>query len=107
VRMSVVSQAAVGVVDGNTVLHFTQQGSVVSAHYSGGAIVFGSLVGIRTGSKIEFRYAQVDETGRVDGGRSDCELVTLDDGRLRLTENFQWESKAGSGTNIFEEIPAH
>jgi len=27
------------------------------------------------------------------------------DGRIRLLEHFQWESREGSGTNTFEEVP--
>jgi len=40
----------------------------------------------------------------VHGGRSDCEIGALPDGRLRLVERFQWESRDGSGTNVLEEV---
>jgi hypothetical protein len=102
--MSVVATAAVGEVGEGTILRFTQEGAVISAHYAGGTIRVGYLAGVRDGANVTFRYTQVDESGRVDGGRSQCELSTLEDGRLRLVEHFQWESREGSGTNVFEEI---
>ena len=43
--MRVVSTAEVGVVEGDTLFTFTQEGSVVSAHYSGGRVRLGYLVG--------------------------------------------------------------
>ena len=33
-----------------------------------------------------------------------CELQQLPDGRMALTEHFTWESRAGSGTNLLEQI---
>ena len=35
---------------------------------------------------------------------STCELGRTADGRLRLIEHFRWESREGSGTNVFEEL---
>ena len=105
-RMSVVTTDVAGEVSGDTILEFKQNGQTICARYSGGPVRLGYLVGTRAAGKIEFRYAQVDEDGRVDGGRSLCELVVLSDGRFRLTERFQWDSRVGGGTNVFEEIRA-
>jgi hypothetical protein len=104
IRMSVVSTAAGGEVNAGTFFLFREVNGVVDAAYSGGSILCGHLVGRRSGDTVEFRYAQVDDAGRIDGGRSTCELTVLDDGRFRLTEHFQWESREGSGTNVFEEV---
>jgi hypothetical protein len=30
--------------------------------------------------------------------------MRLADGRIRIFEHFSWTSRAGSGTNVFEEI---
>jgi hypothetical protein len=53
---------------------------------------------------LQFRYSQVDMDGRIDGGYSTCEISRMEDGRIRLLEHFQWESREGTGTNVFEEI---
>lgn len=103
--MRVVSTAESGVVNAETLFTFTQEGPVVSAHYSGGYVRLGYLVGVITSEGLCFRYAQLDTNGRLDGGSSTCEIEMTFDGRIRLIERFQWESREGSGTNIFEEAP--
>ena len=56
-QMRVVSTAKVGVVSEETLFTFTQEGSVVSAHYSGGKVRLGHLVGIISSGILHFRYA--------------------------------------------------
>ena len=104
-RMNVVSTASAGVVNHETIFTFTEEGDVVSAHYAGGKVRLGYLVGLRSGDTLAFRYAQIDTEGHLDGGESNCELALTPEGKLRLLEHFQWESREGVGTNIFEELP--
>ncbi|MGH7512036.1 MAG: hypothetical protein ACREOQ_03825 [Gemmatimonadales bacterium] len=60
VTMFVSSTAANGVVGSDTRLHFTQRGSRVAAHYDGGAVARGWLVGSLAGSELVFRYVEHD-----------------------------------------------
>lgn len=103
-RMRVLITADDGAVSRDTLFTFTQRAETVSAHYAGGSIRLGQLVGTLTGTQLSFRYVQVDLQGRVDSGMSSCELRVLADGRLQLHEHFQWESRPGSGTNVLEEV---
>jgi hypothetical protein len=48
--------------------------------------------------------SQSNPLGQVHGGRSVAEMSSLPDGRIRMLEHFQWESRAGSGTNVLEEV---
>ena len=104
VKMRVVATAANGVVGAGTIFVFEQQGCVVTARYSGGRITAGFLAGTWDGSRLAFRYVQVTDGDSIDSGQSVAHLTRSPEGRLRLEENFQWESRAGAGTNIFEEI---
>lgn len=105
IKMHVVSTADGGEVNFATIFDFTQDGSIVTARYSGGKIKLGYLVGIMNSSgSLQFRYTQVDNDGRLDGGYSTCEVSRMVDGRVRLLEHFKWESRQGTGTNVFEEI---
>lgn len=104
-RMNVVETAADGVVNAATVFEFSQEGERVWATYSGGGIVRGYLVGLRRQDELVFRYAQLQEGEILDGGHSVCEIEALDGGRVRLREHFEWESRPGGGTNVFEELP--
>ena len=104
VRMRVVSTAEGGEVNTETLFEFAQDGSVVSARYAGGKVRLGYLVGTMSVEVLHFRYAQVDNAGRLDGGHSTCEIGRMANGRIRLVEHFVWDSREGSGTNVFEEV---
>jgi len=105
-RMRAVATASGGEVDRDTLFVFGQDGSTVWARYAGGNVRLGYLAGTLLGRRLEFRYAQVDRTGRVDGGVSACDVEVLPDARMRLLEHFTWASRAGSGTNVLEEVRA-
>ena len=95
-----------GVVDAKTRLHFTQKGSRVFARYGGGSVTRGCLVGTLSGSKLVFRFTQLEDSGQIHGGRSICEVQGVSRTRLRVLEHFTftWSTRSGSGTNIFDEI---
>ncbi|MFI4921881.1 MAG: hypothetical protein ACHQAZ_09615 [Gammaproteobacteria bacterium] len=103
-RMHTASTAASGVVSGDTILVFEQKGDVVSARYRGGAVIDGYLIGQLAGATLKFRYVQADVDGNLDAGVSTGDIERLSDGRLRLTEHFQWLTRPESGTNVFEEV---
>jgi len=105
-RMRTISTDAIGVVSPETVLTFEQTDDRVSARYRGGAIVDGYLIGKfdSTGATLSFCYVQTDVCGNVDAGRSTGTIEQAEGGRLRLTEEFQWFTRAEHGTNVFEEI---
>ena len=103
-KMHVVQTAPNGVVGRDTLFDFFQAGNVVSASYSGGRVQVGYLVGFLEDNTLSFRYCQISEENRIDGGTSSARIETIDGGRLRLIESFKWESKEGSGENNFEEV---
>lgn len=72
--------------------------------YQGGTVRRGYLVGTLLGAVLHFRYAQVEVAGHVHGGRSICDIERRSDGLLRLHEHFTWETRAGSGTNRFDQV---
>jgi hypothetical protein len=104
VRMHVISTAEGGEVNSETLFEFSQNGSLVSAKYSGGSVKLGYLVGWMASGQLRFRYAQVGSDGQIDGGLSTCDIKQTSEGRLQLIEHFEWVSREGSGINIFEEV---
>lgn len=104
IRMSVVASAEGGVVSSQTIFRFEQTGPVVSARYQGGRIVDGYLIGRLDGARLAFRYVQADTDNNLDSGASKGVLQRTPAGRLRLIEHFEWATRAGGGTNIFEEL---
>jgi hypothetical protein len=100
------STAKDGVVDARTGIVFRQSGARVLGRYRGGRVRRGVLVGAVSGAELRFRYLQVEDSGEIHGGRSRCELTTTPEGRLRIFERFEWTTRAGRGTNVFDELPA-
>jgi len=104
VVMRVTATATNGVVDASTSVSFRQRGARVLGRYAGGSVRRGWLVGAVAGNRLDFRYAQAESSGAIHAGRSRCEIQTLADGRLRLLEHFAWSTRAGGGTNVFEQV---
>jgi ADP-ribose pyrophosphatase YjhB (NUDIX family) len=83
-----------------------ERDGTVWARYAGGTITLGFLVGTRSGDRLDFRYSHVTADGTTASGHCQSSIEVLDDGRLRLHETWQWESRDGSGTSTVEEIAA-
>jgi hypothetical protein len=103
-KMRCVQTAPSGMVGRDTIFSFSQTGNCVEAHYAGGRITTGYLVGIIDQGELSFRYCQISDKVRIDGGASQCRVEQSTDGRIRIVESFTWESQSGSGVNIFEEV---
>jgi hypothetical protein len=103
-RMNAVETDANGVIDRDTVFQFHQDGDKVHAEYAGGSIERGYLVGRLTRTVLEFRYCQLEASGTLGGGASTCEVERDESSRVRIVENFAWESRPGGGRNVLREL---
>ncbi|TDL65203.1 n-acetylglutamate synthase [Rhodococcus qingshengii] len=95
-----------GEVSSKTIFDYTQEGNIISATYSGGEIVKGTLIGvIKDDGCLEFRYNHVNNKNEIRGGQCISTPEILPDGRLRFYENWKWlDSEATEGNSIIEEI---
>ena len=87
-----------------TLFEYHEQAGLIWARYEGGAVRLGFLVGTRQGDVLDFRYSQLNEAGETSNGHCSTTVSTLPDGRLRLDEVWEWESKPGAGTSAVEEV---
>lgn len=94
-----------GEVTADTVFEYHERDGQVWADYRGGAVVRGFLVGVRAGDTLDIRYVQLNGDGQTSGGHCVSTVRTLPDGRLRLEETWEWESRPGGGTSVVEELP--
>ncbi|WP_244250623.1 hypothetical protein [Arthrobacter crystallopoietes] len=101
-----VANTASGEVGRTTRFHYRQDGRMIWAEYSGGAVVRGYLVGTRDGDRLDFRYSHLNINLQTANGVCASKLEVLKDGRIRLHETWQWESRPERGTSVVEEIPA-
>lgn len=94
-----------GDVGGDTRFHyFEDSDGVIHARYEGGVVRLGFLVGTRHGDDLAFRYSHVTTSGETASGQCRSTIERLDDGRLRLHEQWEWTSRPGSGTSTLEEV---
>lgn len=105
-RFRSVSNSESGEVSAETVFHYHQNGSVVTADYSGGKIVQGNLIAIvdEDGS-LDMRYQHINSDGELMTGICTSTPEIMSDGRIRLHEKWQWTCCNGdSGESVIEEI---
>jgi hypothetical protein len=92
---------------GDTVFLYHQEGELVWATYSGGAVSWGTLLARVDGAgNLDMRYQHLGSDGAFKAGRCQSRPEVLPDGRLRLHERWRWtEGAAGEGQSIVEQIP--
>ncbi|KON87792.1 n-acetylglutamate synthase [Sporosarcina globispora] len=95
-----------GEVSKKTFFQYRQEGTIISADYSGGEIIQGTLIGIvNEDGSLEFRYNHVNNKNEIRGGKCLSRPEILPDGRIRLYENWQWQDDEGTaGHSIIEEV---
>jgi len=89
--------------DGTRFGYHEDADGTVWARYAGGSVRLGFLVGTRAGDELDFRYAHVTVDGDTATGHCSSTVEKLDDGRLRLHETWEWDSRPGHGTSTLEE----
>ncbi|MFG2431370.1 hypothetical protein [Streptomyces sp. NPDC048590] len=99
-----VADQAPGQVGTGTRFTYHEEEGRIWAEYAGGDVVRGHLVGTREADRLDFRYVQLKRDGTTSGGHCVSAVTDLPDGRVRLDETWEWESQAGSGTSVVEEL---
>jgi hypothetical protein len=99
-----VADQSPGQVGARTRFAYHERDGEVWAEYAGGDVVRGFLVGTRAGDRLDFRYVQLTRDGATSSGHCVSTVVELPDGRVRLEETWEWESRPGSGTSVVEQV---
>jgi hypothetical protein len=101
-----VHNSATGEVGADTVFQYGQNGRLVWAEYSGGEIVFGTLIAkADENGDLDGRYQHLNRKGELMTGTCRSTPELLPDGRIRLHEKWQWTSgDLSSGASVIEEF---
>ncbi|MFE0206668.1 hypothetical protein [Streptomyces sp. NPDC058985] len=102
-----VTDQAPGQVGTRTRFTYHERDDAVWADYAGGDVVRGHLVGTRAGDRLDFRYVQLRTDGSTASGHCVSTVLELPDGRVRLEESWEWESRPGRGTSVVEQVTVH
>jgi hypothetical protein len=101
-----VSNTENGETSHETMFHYKQTGNILTSEYSGGKIKCGHLIGlVDSAGNIEMRYHQVNDKDELMTGICKSTPEILENGKIRLYENWEWTSGDKSvGHSIIEEI---
>ncbi|WP_398452154.1 n-acetylglutamate synthase [Sphingobacterium thalpophilum] len=102
----VVTNTDNGDTSSETTFHYKQEGNILTSSYSGGSIISGHLIGIvDEDGNIDMRYHHINRVGEIMTGLCQSTPEILEDGRIRLQEEWKWTSGDQScGKSIIEEI---
>jgi hypothetical protein len=105
-KFASVQNSETGEVSSETVFHYRQKDDLVWAEYSGGEIVFGTLIAkADENSNLNMRYQHINKQGELMTGKCQSLPEILEDGRIRLHEKWQWTSgDLSKGESVIEEI---
>lgn len=95
-----------GEVSSETTFEYKQEGNILSATYSGGEILKGTMIGIvQEDGCLQFNYNHVNDKQEIRGGHCLSTPEVLSDGRIRLQERWKWSDREQSeGESIVEEV---
>jgi hypothetical protein len=84
---------------------YHQDGDLVWGEFAGGHVRCGSLAGTCSpDGTLDFAYCMVYDTGEIVSGRCRSTPQLLDDGRIRLTEEWQRYAPPDRGVSYLEEV---
>jgi hypothetical protein len=104
-KFRTISNSENGETSNETLFHYKHIGNILTSEYSGGKIKQGHLIGLvdRFGN-IEMRYHQINDKDELMTGICISKPEILENGKIRLHENWEWTSGDKSkGTSIIEE----
>lgn len=101
-----VSNTENGETSEETIFHYQQNGNILTAKYCGGKIISGHLIGlVDENGCIDMRYHQINEQGEIMTGICKSVPEIMEDGKIRLHEEWEWTSGDRSkGRSVIEEM---
>ena len=86
-----VSNTANGDVNSATRFYYNQKGSVITAHYEGGVVQLGSIIGkMLDAENFTICYQHLTVNGELRAGQCSTRIELLDNDVIKLIEEWQW-----------------
>ena len=92
-----------GEVNSETCFQYKQKGTLVTADYSGGTVIKGSLVGQLIASELLMLYHCVTTSNELKAGKATAQLTTNSEGRIELHLQWEWLTSEGAGKSVYVE----
>jgi hypothetical protein len=100
------SNTSNGEVTNETIFEYSQSGNIVTAVYSGGNIIQGSLIALADDEgKLDMRYQHVNINHQLMTGICTSTPRLLPTGKIQLHEQWQWTcGDRSKGESVIEEV---
>lgn len=101
-----INNSSNGEANEETIFRYWQSSNIVWAEYSGGGITRGHLIAIADADgNLDMRYHHINDKNEVMTGICRSKPEILNNGKIRLHEEWEWTCKDRSkGYSIIEEI---
>ncbi len=101
-----ISNSENGEVSNDMIFHYKQTDKILTCNYHGEKIISGHLIGlVDNEGTIEMKYHQVNKNGELMTGVCHSKPELLENGKIRLHENWQWTSgNKSKGNSVLEEV---
>lgn len=95
-----------GEVSEQTTFTYHQNGKLLWADYSGGDILRGSLIGtVSINGELDFVYHHMNQDMQIKTGKCHSVPTVLEDGRIELSEKWEWTSgNYSEGESLLVEV---
>lgn len=95
-----------GEVNEQTIFTYHQKGKLLWAEYSGGNILKGFLIGtVSINGELDFVYHHMNQVMRVKTGKCHSVPTILEDGKIELSEKWEWTSgNYSEGESLLVEV---
>ena len=101
---SLVENTENGRVNADTVFEYKQSGNFVSADYYGGTIVYGKIIAVLEGDRLDMLYQCLTTNNELKAGKAIAKISFNEAGKLKLSLNWEWlGDKKESGTSEYLE----
>ncbi len=88
-----------------TVFHYQQQDDRVTATYSGGSIVIGTIIARLSGDRLHMLYQCLTTDQELMAGKATAEIRLNEQAKIHLKLHWQWlEDKERNGISEYVEI---
>lgn len=101
-----VSNSDNGEVSNDMIFHYKQTGNILTCSYQGSNIIKGHLIGlVDDNGYINMSYHQINNNGVLMTGTCISKPEKMENGKIRLHEEWQWTSgDQSTGNSILEEL---
>ena len=95
-----------GEVNSETQFDYKQEGTLVTANYSGGTVLKGSIIGQLIAAELLMLYHCITSSNELKAGKAIAQVSTNSDGRIELHLKWEWLTSEESGESVYvEHVP--